>query len=167
MIPVQMECVPDVSPPGERPAAGVRAECTRCGKRVACAYDPTDRAPVRRVRVAKAKALSLLKGQCAERTPWGCVPAHADRGIPRGVSLYAEDHLGRHWPLAVDDRGKLVTVAGGCTPAAVVLVVPEEGFEGAAREFANLLALKRGYPKAAATGPRHKLNLPKAAEETA
>lgn len=162
MIPVQMECVADVSEPGERPAAGVCAECTKCGKVAKAAYG-SQGGPVTRVKAAKLKALAMLREQCEERTPWGCVPAHVDRGIPRGVSLYAEDHLGQHWPLTADEKGKLNTAAGGCAASAVVLVVPRKGFEGSAAEFAALLKLNRGYAKARATTPHHKLKLPKRA----
>jgi hypothetical protein len=166
VIPVQFDSVANVNGDGEKPAAGVCAEYTHCGKVVRCAYDPEDRAPVRRVKEAKAAALALLPEQCGERTPWGCVPAHCDRGVPRGVAIYAEDHLGVHWPLTVDDRGKLNTAAGGCAASAVVLVVPEsDDSSGGAREFAEHLRANRGYAKARAVRPGHKLNPPRKAKE--
>jgi len=153
MIPVQIELCTLSEPQTGRPLPGVCGTCTKCGAEASVAIG-TDGGPVARRKAAVAAVLAELTEGCAHPLPWGSVPAHCDRGIPRGVRLFAEEsHAGRRWPLSVDGRGKLLTVAGGCHPSAVVLVVPDAvEFSAAAADFAAEL-VKRGYVNATTVPP--------------
>lgn len=131
------------------PVNGVRGECTRCGR---CVVQNPERfrgagiGPKKSRELAIAAVCEELREQCEHRLPWGVAPPHADRRIPRGLTLFAEEKsTGNRLAVAVDDRGKLVGVWGGVVPSAVVLVVPEgDEYALAAREFVDELR-KRGY----------------------
>lgn len=91
--------------------------------------------------------LAELSGACEQRLPWGVPPNHYDRRIPKGVSVAVEDR-GRLWTLAVDPKGKLLSVAGGCSLDARVLVIPANiDAIVDASEF-KLELVRRGYVRA-------------------
>jgi len=141
-VPVHIDATPTL----------VMAECARCGRKAECAVDDADGGPATRRKVAVAAALASLREQCELRLPWGPVPPHVERRVPRGLNVFAEDLHGTLWPLSVNDKGKLETVAGGCALTALVKVVPERASEKlaeAATEYAREL-VRRGYRHAVA-----------------
>lgn len=145
MIPVHLDCTPTL----------VRAECAKCGKcaEAAVSQDPDDGGPAARKKRAKALALAKLTAVCEERLPWGSTPHHHERGIPRGVSIFAEDAHGQLWELSVNEKGKLETVACGCAFDANVVVIPDtQNRVVEAIQFAKELQ-KRGYWNAKAVKP--------------
>ncbi len=136
-VPVQLDCMP----------TEVRGECAQCGKCTSTpvSQDRDDGSPKDRKAAAVAEVLSLLTAACELRLPWGVPPAHEDRRIPRGVSVFGEDAHGKLWGLSVNAKGKLETVAGGCHfDARVIVVWSAKKHQTDAIEFCAELK-ERGY----------------------
>lgn len=145
-VPVQIEActLPAESAlnPLHFPVTGVCGECTRCHKR-AERNPATFRGGPKTSRKAAALAvLVALTKACEERLPWGLPPVHADRRIPRGVTLWVvEKATGNRQAVAVNEKGKLETVWCGVALAADVYVVAEsDAVAGSASDFAQALA---------------------------
>lgn len=155
MIPVHVSCN----------STEVTTECAKCGK---CSSSPVskkveDGTLAARKKDAKYVALNQLTAGCDERQPWGSIPLHVDRYIPRGVSVYCVGANGEELPvmcnrgtaagklIVVVHRGKLEIPHVGCPMDAVILVVPDnDSFKDSAIEFARVL-VRRGYEKAKMT----------------
>lgn len=146
-VPVQFtDCV--IPPEGEQVHAenGVCGTCTKCGKAAQASLNRKG-TPRQRRAEAVGDVLATLAGECEQRLPWGVPPNHYDRRIPKGVSLAVEDR-GRLWALAVDPKGKLLSVAGGRALDARVLVIPANiDAVVDASEF-KMELVRRGYVRA-------------------
>jgi hypothetical protein len=128
---------------------GVCGECTKCGRTHSAPFDPADGGPVTRRKEAVRRVLLALAEGCPHPLPWGVAPRHEDRGIPRGLAVWAlAKTTGDRQAVAVDPKGKLIGAWGGVHPEAVVLVVPEAStYDAAADDFVAELK-RRGYAKA-------------------
>lgn len=125
---------------------GVCGTCTKCGRSASAPANGAGGPKTRRAN-AVLKVLRQLTEGCEHLLPWGVPPAHHDRRIPAGVALAVEDR-GRLWPLYVDAKNKLVSIAGGCALDADVLVIPASlDHAEAASEF-QIDLVRRGHTRA-------------------